>query len=132
MWSVAASEPRFQAVIRLFIEIFHERVRGRAVQVVVILFDVLAVVTFTVRKAKETLLQDGVVAIPESQAEAQALLVVGITCDAIFTPVIRARTGLVMREIVPDGALVAVVFADGAPLAFGRRPLQTTKPRPHP
>jgi hypothetical protein len=34
--------------LRIFIEISHERVRGRAVQVVVILLDVLAVVTFTV------------------------------------------------------------------------------------
>jgi hypothetical protein len=92
--------------------------RGRAVKVVVILFDVLAVVAFAVGEAEESFLEDRIVAIPEREAEAEALLVVGIAGDAVFTPAIGARTSLIVREIVPGGAIVAVVFADGAPLAF--------------
>jgi len=104
--------------LRIFVEIFHERVGGRAVQLVVILFDVLTVVAFAVRQAEEPFLQNGVISVPASQADAEALLVVGVAGDAVFAPAIGARASLIVREVVPGGTIVAVVFADSAPLAF--------------
>ena len=46
---------------------------------------------------------------------------------------IRARPGLVVREVVPSIAVVAVILADGAPLAFAEvgAPLAPLLPR-HP
>jgi hypothetical protein len=49
----------------------------RAVEVEVVLLDVLAVVAFTVREAEKPLLQDRVFAVPQDEGEAEPLLVIG-------------------------------------------------------
>jgi hypothetical protein len=63
-------------------------VRRRGVEVEVVLFDVLAVVPFTACEAKESLLENGVVAVPESQSEADGLMTVADTADTILAPAI--------------------------------------------
>ena len=66
-----------------------------------------------------------VLAVPEGQAEAEALLVVGNAGDAVFAPAVGARAGVIVGEEVPGVAVLAVVLAHGAPLPFAevRSPL---------
>src|SRR5262249_37642731 len=82
------------------------------------LLDVLAVIAFAVGQPEQAFLQDGVLAVPEGQREAEPLLVVGNAGQAVFAPAIGAGARLVVAEIIPGVAVLAVVFADRAPLAF--------------
>ena len=63
-------------------------IRASGVEVEVVLLDVLAVVAFTVGQAKQPFLEDRVLAIPQGNGEALALLVIAETGNTIFTPVI--------------------------------------------
>ena len=105
-----------ELALRVLVEVLHVRVRGRAVEIEVVLLDVLAVVALAVGQAEQPLLQDGVALVPERQRKAQPLLVVAEATQAVLAPPIGARAGLVVREVVPGVAVVAVVLADGAPL----------------
>src|SRR5271166_6500635 len=90
----------------------------RAVEVEIILFDVLAVIGLAVGQAVYPLFEYRVLAIPQGKGEAQSLLVVAETGEAVLTPVIGARAGLIVGEVVPRIAILAVVLTDGTPLAF--------------
>ena len=94
--------------------------RRRAVEVEVVFLDVLAVIALAVGQAEQALLEDRVLAVPEGQREAEPLLVVGDAGQAVFAPAVGARAGLVVGEVVPGVAALAVVLADRAPLAFAQ------------
>src|SRR5262249_43222304 len=83
----------------------------------VVLLDVLAVVPLAVRQTEEPLLEDGVLAVPQGDGEAQELVVVGDPGQAVLSPAIRPRARLIVAEVIPRVARIAVVLADGAPLA---------------
>src|SRR5271166_5172937 len=102
----------------------------RAVEVEIILLDVLAVIALAVSQAEQPLLEDRVLAIPQRQGKTQPLVVVAEPGEAVLTPVIGARAGLIVGEIVPRIAVLAVVLADRAPLAFAeiRAPLLPRHP----
>ena len=104
--------------LRVLVEVLHVRVRRRAVQIEVVLLHVLAVVTFGIGESEEPLLDDGVGSIPQRQGEAQQLLIVAESAQAILPPAVGARTRLVVGEVTPCVAVCAVVFAHGAPLAL--------------
>ncbi len=53
--------------LRILIKHLQIRMRGRGVEIVVLLFDVLAVIALAIRQAEEPLLQDGVAAVPQGQ-----------------------------------------------------------------
>src|SRR5581483_12088624 len=40
--------------------------------------------------------------------------------DAVLAPAIRAQMRVLERKLLPRGAVRAVIFADGAPLAIGK------------
>jgi len=67
--------------------------RGRAVEVVVALFDIFAVVGLGVGKAEEAFFEDGIVAIPQGDGEAEELVIVAYTGDAGFTRQKAVRFG---------------------------------------
>src|SRR5690348_1270450 len=90
----------------------------RAVQIIIILLDVLAVIGLAVGQAEDPLLKDRVLAIPERQRKAQSLLVVTDRGKPILSPVIGTRASLVVVEIVPRIPVLAVILANGAPLAL--------------
>src|SRR5262249_36172406 len=90
----------------------------RSVEVVVDLLHILAVIALTVAEAEQALLQDRVLAVPESEAEAEPLLVVAEAGDAVLAPAIGAACGMVMGEIAPGIAISAVVLAHRAPLTI--------------
>ena len=104
--------------LRILVEVLHVRVRRRAVEVEVVLLDVLAVIALAVGQAEQALLEDRVLAVPQGEREAEPLLVVGDAGEAVLAPAVGARAGLVVGEVVPGVAAFAVVLADGPPLAF--------------
>ena len=106
--------------LRVLVEVLHVRVRRRAVEVEVVLLDVLAVIRFVVGEPEHALLQDRVALVPQRQRKAQTLLVVAEAAEPVLAPLVGARARLVMREVVPGVAVVAVVLADRAPLPFAQ------------
>src|SRR5271165_891081 len=102
----------------------------RAVEVEIILLDVLAVIALAVGQAEQPLLQDRVLAVPQGNAKAQPLVVVAEPRQAVLTPMIGPRAGLIVGEIVPRIAVLAVVLANRAPLTLAevRPPLLPRHP----
>src|SRR6185369_1539750 len=78
----------------------------------------LAVVALAVGDAEEAFLQDRIRAVPEREREAENLLVVRDPGQTVLAPSIGARARLIVAEVVPGVAGVAVVFPHGAPLAL--------------
>src|SRR4051812_727891 len=81
-----------------------------------LLLDVLAVVALAVGQAEQVLLQDGVLAVPEGDGEAEPALAVGDPQQAVLAPAVGPRRRLGEREVAPGVAAGRVVLADGAPL----------------
>src|SRR5205814_7499594 len=92
----------------------------RAVEVEVIVLDILAVVGLGVGESEDALLQDRVAAVPEGESEAEPLLLVADPSQSVLTPVVSARARVVVGEVIPGAAVGAVVLADGAPLALAQ------------
>ena len=92
----------------------------RAVEVEIILFDILAVVPFAVGKSEETLLQNRVLAVPQRERKAEPLLVVREPCEPVFAPAVGAGPRLVMGKVSPGVAVVAVVLPHGSPLPLAQ------------
>jgi hypothetical protein len=107
-------------LVWILVEILHVRVCRRTVEVEVILLDVLAVVALAVGEPEEALLEDRVDPVPECQRAAEALPVIGNAGKAVLAPAVGPRAGLVVAEVIPGVAAVAVVFAHGAPLALAQ------------
>src|SRR4029453_5592030 len=72
-----------------------------------------------VGQPEQPLLEDGILAIPQGQREAERLLIVGDAGQPVLAPPIRARARVVVAEIVPGIPGVAVVLADRPPLPLG-------------
>jgi hypothetical protein len=77
------------------------------------------VIAFLVRKAEQALFQYGILFVPQSEREANMLMTIGNSGNAVFAPAIGARAGVVVREIVPRVTVGAVILADRAPLPLG-------------
>ena len=105
-------------LLRILVEVLHVGVGGRAVEVVVVLLDVLAVVALAIGEAEETLLDDRVAPVPQRQRKAQPLLVVGDAGQAVLAPAVDARSGLIMAEVLPGITGSAVVLAHRTPLTL--------------
>ena len=114
-----------QALVRVgplgvLVEPLHVRVGRGGVEVEVILLDVLAVVTLDAAEAEEAFLEDRVPAVPERQREAEPLVVVRDAGEPVLAPSVGARTRVVVGEGFPGRAVLRVVFAHRAPLAFAQ------------
>ena len=106
--------------LRVLVEPALVAVRREVVDVEVVLLDVLTVVALGIRQAEQTLLQDRVPLVPQRERQAQPLLVVADPGEAVLTPPVRAGPRLVMAEIGPGVAAIAVVLANRAPLALAQ------------
>ena len=105
--------------LRVFVEGLHVGVGGGAIEVVVIFFDIFAVVAFVAGEAEEAFLEDGVLVIPEGEGEAEAAFAVGNAQEAVFAPAVGAGAGVIVGEVTPAIAVGGIIFADGGPLALG-------------
>ena len=108
--------PVGKLALRVLVQVLHVRVRGRAIEVEVVLLHILAVVALAVGEPEQALLEDRVALVPQRQREAQQLLVVAQSAEPVLAPPVGARTCLVVGEVVPGVAVLAVVLADRAPL----------------
>src|SRR5262249_21592302 len=95
-------------------------VAGHRVEVPPVLLDVLPVVAFRAGQPERPLLEDRIPAVPQRQAQAQALLDVAEPGQAILAPPVGAGPGVVVRQVGPGLAVGAVVLADGPPLALAQ------------
>ena len=80
--------------LRVLVEELQVRMGGRAVEVEVVLLDVLAVVALGVGQAEQPLLQQRVTAVPQRQRKAQPLLVVADAGEAVLAPPVRPSAWL--------------------------------------
>ncbi len=92
--------------------------RRRAVQVVVELLDVLAVVTLQAGEPKQPVLQDRIAPIPKRQCEAQPLMPVADPGDSVLVPPVGPGSRVIVRKVVPRRPESAVILANRSPGAF--------------
>ena len=76
--------------LRVLVEVFHVRMRGRRVQIKIIFFDIFAVVALVAGEAEQSFLQDRVTAIPQRQGKTDELVAVANAAQAVFSPAIGA------------------------------------------
>ena len=86
------------------------------VQVPPVLLHVLTVVRLLTRQPEHPLLQDRITAIPQRQPQAQPLLHIAETGQAILTPPVGPGPGVIVRQVIPRPAVRAVILPDRAPL----------------
>src|ERR1700729_292149 len=91
---------------------------GCTVEVEIVLLNILPVIGLAVGQPEQSFLENGVLTIPQGKRKAQSLLVITETRDAVLTPMIGARAGVIVGEVVPCIPVLAVVLADRAPLAL--------------
>ena len=106
--------------LRILVQVAHVRVRGRGVEVEVVLLDVLPMVAFGVGQPEQALLHDRVLAVPHGQRETQPLPFVADAGQPVLAPAVGPRPRLVVGEVVPGVASLAVVLAHGPPLTFAQ------------
>src|SRR5262245_66322426 len=104
--------------MRVLVEVLQIGMGRRRIEIEVVLLDVLAVVALAVRQAEEPFLEDRILAVPQRQGEAEQLPIVADPRESVLAPAIGARARVIVAEVVPRVAGLAVVFANGAPLAF--------------
>ena len=104
--------------VRIFVEILHVGVRRSVVQVEVILFHVFAMIAFMDCETEHAFFENGIVSIPESDGKAEILVTIANAGDAIFIPTVGTRAGVIVREIAPGVATLAVILANSAPSAL--------------
>src|SRR6516164_2396197 len=102
--------------LRILVEVLHIRVGWRAVEVEVILLDILAVITLAVAQPEQPFLEDRVAPVPQRQREAEQLAVIGDASEPVLPPPVRTVLRVIVSEVVPGVAVRAVIFAYGPPL----------------
>ena len=103
--------------LRVLVQPLHPRVRRRRVERPPVLLHVFAVIALGVGETEEPFLEDGVVLVPQRDAEAQVLPAIADAAEPVLAPAVGARARVLVGEVVPRRAARAVVLAHGAPLA---------------
>lgn len=106
--------------LRILVEILHVRVGRRAVEVEVVLLNILAMIALAVGQSEEPLLENCILAVPQGQREAEVLPVVGDAPQTVLAPAVGARAGMIVGEEISGVAIFAVVLAHSAPLSFAQ------------
>ena len=104
----------------VLVEPLHVRMSGRAVEVKVVLLDVLPVVALGIGQPEQPLLQYRIGPVPQGEGKTEVLLVVRDAGQPILAPPIGSRPGLIVGEVVPGVSILAVVLADGSPLPLAQ------------
>src|SRR6267143_2057900 len=103
----------------IFIQELHVRMRGRRIEVEVVLFYIFAMVAFISCEAEQTLFKDRIAPVPKRQREAYPLVTVADPPNPVFPPAIRARTSMLVRKLFPGRPRWTVIFPDCTPLPLG-------------
>ena len=83
----------------------------RAVEIVIQLLGVLAVIAFGIGEPEQPLLEDRIAMVPQCDGEAEQQPIVANAADPVLAPAIGARARLIVRKILPGGAVLAVILA---------------------
>ncbi len=105
--------------LRILVEVAQIAVARGGIQVEVDLLDVFAAIALVAGQTECPFLEDRILAVPQGEGEAQALLLVADAAEAVLAPAVGAGPRLVVGEEPPGVAVGAVVLADGAPGPFG-------------
>src|SRR5260221_5991300 len=105
-------------MLRVFVERLHVRMGRRVVEKEVVFLHILPVVALGVRQTKEPFFEDGIGFVPQGQGETQATLVVADPQQAILTPAVGARAGVIMREECTRVAIGGIILSYRCPLAL--------------
>src|SRR5262249_32934455 len=97
---------------------FHVRVGGRGIQIEIVFLNVLSVVALIPGEAEEPLFENRIASVPERDGEADVLVAVADSGDAVLTPAVGSRAGVIVRKMLPGGSAGTIVLADCSPLAF--------------
>jgi hypothetical protein len=100
--------------------IYQKTVAGGGVQIKKAFLNILTVIALISGESEHALLEDGIIPIPERKRQAQTLLIIAYTSQAVFTPAIGAGTGLVVVEIFPGLTGGAVILPNCSPGAFAQ------------
>ena len=104
----------------VLVEGFEIGVGGSAVEIEIVFLHVLAMIALIAGEAEQTLLEDRIVSIPQRQRETEQLLIVTEAQQPVLAPAVGPRARLIMGEVVPGGAIGAVVLPHRSPLALGQ------------
>ena len=91
---------------------------GRTVKVIVMFLDVFAVVAFVAGQAEQTLFKNWVFAVPHPDGEAETLLRITVTTDAVFGPAVGALARGFMIDELPRFAVRTLILSNGTPLSL--------------
>jgi hypothetical protein len=86
------------------------------VQVVIALLAIFSVIALRIGKAKETLFENWITPVPESEGETEPLMVIAEAGESIFAPTVSTAARLIVGNISPRIAIRAIVLAHGAPI----------------
>ena len=106
--------------LRILVEHAHVGMGRGAVEVAVELLDVLAVVALGIGQPEQPLLEDRIAAVPQRNAEAEPQLVIAKAADPVFAPAIGPAARVVVREVAPGIAVLAVILAYRSPLPLAQ------------
>ncbi len=102
--------------LRVLVQVLHVGMARDVVEVEVVFLHVLAVIALVSAQTEQTLLENGICAVPERKREAEVLPVVRDSRDAVLAPAVGARAGLIVSQIFPRRTIGTVVLAHRAPL----------------
>jgi hypothetical protein len=106
------------AFVGVTIEGFRVGVGGGAILVIIALLDVFPVVPLGAGESEESLLEDGVLGVPQGDRETETALAITPPLQAVFTPAIGTAAGVIMGEGFPAASIGRIVLANRAPLTF--------------
>src|SRR3954468_22440137 len=106
--------------LRILVQRLHVRVRGGAVEIVVALLHVLAVVPLVAVEAEEPLLENRIAAVPERERETEPALTIGDAQQPVLAPPVGSASRHVMGEAFPHVTARRVVLPHRAPLPLGQ------------
>ena len=107
------------ATLRVFVDPLHIAVSWCAIDIVIALFHIFAMIAFWSGDAEEPLFQDRVAAIPQANREAESTFSVTDAKQTVFAPTVRAAPRLIVREVSPSGiTTLTVIFANRSPLSL--------------
>src|ERR1700759_4395911 len=89
-----------------------------AVEVIIEFLDVFPMITLGISHSKQSLLEDRVAAVPQSERQAPIQVLVAEPTNPVLAPAIGAAARMIVREIFPGSAIFAVILANSAPLAL--------------
>mmetsp|Transcript_37938 Transcript_37938/g.61471 ORF Transcript_37938/g.61471 Transcript_37938/m.61471 type:complete len:262 (+) Transcript_37938:2430-3215(+) len=117
--SILFCQPRIRELaLRVLVQELHIRMGWSRVEIPIVLLHILAVVTLVVGKAKQAFLEDGVLSIPQSNAEANESVSITEPRETILSPAIRLRARLVVTKAAPCLSPRRVVLSNRSPLTF--------------